>query len=122
MTTPALHRADAEGRGFQWIVGDDHDQSVFVFCRHALDERSPPVLAAINFTPVPRHGSRVGVPKGGRWREVLNTDATDYGGSGIGNFGGIEAQAAPCHGLAHSLELTLPPLAAVWLMASEASV
>jgi 1,4-alpha-glucan branching enzyme len=121
VATPALHRSDADPQGFEWIVGDDRDQSVFVFCRHALDERSPPVLAAMNFTPVPRHGYRVGVPRGGRWREVLNTDAAAYGGSGIGNFGGVEAQAVPCHGHAHSIELTLPPLGVVWLQAADAT-
>ncbi|MCC2658104.1 MAG: glgB [Panacagrimonas sp.] len=121
VATPALHRSDADPQGFEWIVGDDRDQSVFVFCRHALDERSPPVLAAMNFTPVPRHGYRMGVPRGGRWREVLNTDAAAYGGSGIGNFGGVEAQAVPCHGHAHSIELTLPPLGVVWLQAADAS-
>jgi 1,4-alpha-glucan branching enzyme len=115
--TPALHRADADHRGFQWIVGDDRDQSVFVFCRHAMEDHAPPLVAAINFTPVPRHGYRVGVPCAGRWREVLNTDAGEYGGSGMGNFGGVEAQEQPCHGQAHSIELTLPPLATVWLQA-----
>jgi 1,4-alpha-glucan branching enzyme len=115
--TPALHRGDADPRGFQWIVGDDRDQSVFAFCRHALDGRSAPVVAAINFTPVPRHGYRVGVPHGGRWRELLNTDAADYGGSGVGNFGGVEAQAQPCHGHPYSVELAIPPLGALWLQA-----
>lgn len=115
--TPALHRADADPRGFQWIVGDDREQSVFVFCRHAPDDDAPPLVAAINFTPVPRHGYRIGVPRAGYWREVLNTDAAEYGGSGIGNHGGVEAASTPCHGQAHSIELTLPPLACVWLQA-----
>jgi 1,4-alpha-glucan branching enzyme len=117
----ALHRADADARGFQWIVGDDREQSVFAFCRHAPDDGAAPLLAAVNFTPVPRHGYRVGVPRGGRWREVLNTDGVEYGGSGIGNLGGVEAQAQPRHGHAYSLELTLPPLASVWLQAPETS-
>ena len=112
---PALHSADAEPAGFSWIVGDDRAQSVFVFCRHAHDRQGPPLLAAINFTPVPRHGYRVGVPCGGYWRERLNTDAREYGGSGVGNRGGVQAQAQPSHGQAHSIELSLPPLATVWL-------
>ncbi len=73
------------------------------------------VLIGCNFTPVPRHNYRVGVPRGGFWREVLNTDATEYGGSGQGNLGGVEAAPVPCHGHPYSLNLTLPPLAAVYL-------
>jgi len=71
------------------------------------------VLCAANFTPVPREGYRVGVPCGGFWREVLNSDATVYGGSGMGNKGGMEAETIPCHNLPCSLPLTLPPLAIV---------
>jgi 1,4-alpha-glucan branching enzyme len=74
-----------------------------------------PVLVACNFTPVPRRKYRVGVPAEGRWREILNTDAETYGGSGVGNMGGVAAAADPWHGLPASLELTLPPLAAIAL-------
>ena len=112
---PALHAADTDPAGFSWIVLDDRDQSVFVFCRQAPGSTSPPLVAAINFTPVPRHGYRIGVPCAGRWREVLNTDALDYGGSGMGNLGGVATRAQASHGQAQSLELTLPPLAAIWL-------
>jgi 1,4-alpha-glucan branching enzyme len=72
-------------------------------------------IVICNFTPVPRHGYRIGVPRGGRWREALNSDAAEYGGSGLGNFGAVEAQAVPCDGHAHSLTLTLPPLGAIFL-------
>jgi 1,4-alpha-glucan branching enzyme len=73
------------------------------------------VVFVFNFTPVPRHGYRVGVPLGGRWREILNGDSTDYGGSGVGNLGGVDAGAVSCHGQPFSLALTLPPLAAIAL-------
>jgi 1,4-alpha-glucan branching enzyme len=114
---PALHTADSESAGFSWIVGDDRDQSVFVFCRHAHDQAGPPMIVAVNFTPVPRHGYRIGVPGAGRWREVLNTDALDYGGSGMGNLGGVESEAMAHHGQSQSIAVTLPPLAAIWLQA-----
>ena len=64
-----------------------------------------------NLSPVPRHGYRLGLPRAGRWREALNSDATDYGGSGVGNLGGADSRPQPWHGRAHSVEITLPPLA-----------
>jgi 1,4-alpha-glucan branching enzyme len=73
------------------------------------------VACVFNFTPVPRHNYRLGVPRAGRWRELVNTDAVDYGGSGQGNLGGVETTLAGCHGRPYSLVLTLPPLAAVFL-------
>ncbi len=118
---PALHGADAEPAGFSWIVGDDRDQSVFVFCRHAQGRGESPVIVAVNFTPVPRHGYRIGVPCAGHWRELLNTDALDYGGSGMGNLGGVDSEAIGGHGQAQSIALTLPPLAAIWLQADAGS-
>jgi 1,4-alpha-glucan branching enzyme len=72
-------------------------------------------MVICNFTPVPRHGYRIGVPRGGYWREALNSDAAEYGGSGTGNFGGVEAEAVACDGQQHSLTLTLPPLGALFL-------
>jgi len=76
-----------------------------------------PILAVFNFTPVPRHGYRVGVPMGGHWNEALNSDSQSYGGSGQGNMGGVEAAPLPQHGRPYSLNVTLPPLAAVFLKA-----
>ncbi|HSJ50792.1 MAG TPA: alpha amylase C-terminal domain-containing protein, partial [Actinomycetota bacterium] len=87
--------------------------SVISFLR--LGRSGRPVLFAANFTPVPRHRYRIGVPVGGRWVELLNTDAEVYGGSGQGNYGGVEADEAPIHGRDRSLALVLPPLAAVLL-------
>ncbi|RMG17934.1 MAG: 1,4-alpha-glucan branching protein GlgB [Deltaproteobacteria bacterium] len=107
---PALWR-DHDPESFAWVSGDDANQSVLVYLR--LGAGGEVLLVALNFTPVPRTGYRVGVPEAGRWREILNTDAPVYGGSGLGNLGGVEAEAVPCHGHAHSLSLTLPPLAAV---------
>jgi len=77
--------------------------------------RGPPMLVACNFTPVPRANYRVGVPEDGFWREVLNSDATVYGGSGVGNFGGVHTEPFGLHGHAQSVSLTLPPLAVVYL-------
>ncbi len=113
----ALHADDDRPEGFRWVVHDDHQQSVFVFCRRAPD--APTVLVACNFTPVPRHDYRVGVPQGGRWQEILNTDARDYGGAGLGNLGAVTAEAIPSHGQPYSIELTLPPLATLWLRPAE---
>ncbi len=111
---PALHRRDCEPEGFRWVVMDDADQSVFAFLRQGA-EGDAPALVLCNFTPVPRHAYRVGVPGGGFWAERLNTDAGVYGGSNIGNGGGVAAEAEPAHGLPFSVVLTLPPLATLVL-------
>jgi 1,4-alpha-glucan branching enzyme len=112
----ALHAGDCEAAGFRWVVVDDSANSVFAWLRLA-PRGGVPVLAVCNMTPVPRHGYRVGVPHGGRWRELLNSDAQDYGGSGLGNAGSILAdpKAQPSHGQPESLVLTLPPLAILLL-------
>jgi 1,4-alpha-glucan branching enzyme len=111
---PALHVADCEPDGFRWIVADDGDQSVFAWVRFGR-EGDPPVVVACNFTPVPRYDYRIGVPGDGEWTELLNTDGTQYGGSGVGNLGRVTATAEPSHGFPASLALTLPPLATVFL-------
>jgi 1,4-alpha-glucan branching enzyme len=111
---PALHRNDGDGHGFRWIVEDDRTNSVFAFCRSQGD--APPVIVVSNMTPVPRHGYRLGAPASGTWREVLNTDAVAYGGSGVGNLGRVVASGIPSHGQPHSICLTLPPLATVVLV------
>jgi 1,4-alpha-glucan branching enzyme len=116
---PSLHQLDCETAGFAWMDCSDADQSIVAFARFG---RAPGDLTVCvcNFTPVPRHGYRVGVPRGGFYREILNTDSTFYGGSDLGNFGGVVSEAIPWHGQSHSVLLTLPPLAAVWLAPSEA--
>ncbi len=112
-TQSALHARDCEPEGFRWIVADDRGQSVVAFARYG-EPQDPPVVMAANFTPVPRHGYRIGLPRSGWWREILNTDAEIYGGSGVGNLGGVAAHDIPSHGLPASAEVTLPPLAAVY--------
>ena len=109
---PALHTLDCDPRGHEWIDANDSDTSVLTYLRWD-EERSSAVLVACNFTPVPRADYRIGVPRAGFWREVLNTDASIYGGSGLGNLGGVASQEIPWHGRAHSLAVQLPPLAAV---------
>ncbi len=110
----ALHARDDEPAGFSWVEVDDRAHSVFAFLRHG-HESAQQVLVVCNFTPVPRQGWRIGVPRGGVWRECLNTDSSHYGGSGVGNFGAVSAEALPSHGLDHSLSLSLPPLGVLWL-------
>jgi 1,4-alpha-glucan branching enzyme len=110
---PALHQVDFAQAGFEWVDCHDADNSVLTFLRRSRD--GAPVLVVCNFTPVPRTNYMVGVPRGGYWRELLNSDATLYGGSGVGNIGGVEAAPVPSHGQFHSLALTLPPLATIFL-------
>jgi 1,4-alpha-glucan branching enzyme len=110
---PALHQIDFTPEGFEWIVADDTVASVIAFLRKSHDGST--LLVACNFTPVPREHYQVGVPHPGHWQEVLNSDATEYGGSGWGNLGGVHAQAQPRHGKPHTLSLTLPPLSTVVL-------
>ncbi|MCW5624969.1 MAG: 1,4-alpha-glucan branching enzyme, partial [Burkholderiales bacterium] len=112
--TPALHELDFEPAGFQWVDCHDAEQSVISWLRRAQD--GAVCLAVFNFTPVPRHGYRLGVPQGGRWREALNTDSEWYGGSNLGNGAGLLATNEPWMGFANSVTLSLPPLAAVLLM------
>jgi 1,4-alpha-glucan branching enzyme len=109
---PALHELDFSRDGFEWVDSGDWEQSIISFLRKGKDGREQ-MLAVCNFTPVPRYRYRVGVPAGGFWSEVVNSDAMEYGGSGHGNFGGVEADAVPAHGREHSLSITLPPLGIV---------
>lgn len=106
-----LHALDSDPRGFEWIDFSDSDNSVISFMRQSDDGRNG-LLFVFNMTPVPRHGYRIGVPWKGKYIELLNSDATVYGGSGIGNYGSVSTQDVPMHGRQQSIELTLPPLAA----------
>ena len=110
---PALHEVDFQDHGFEWVDCHDTQNSTLSFLRKSRDGRST-VLVVCNFTPVMRQNYLVGVPYGGFWREVLNSDALFYGGSGAGNLGGVEAAPVPAHGRFHSLTLTLPPLAVLY--------
>ncbi|UCD19130.1 MAG: 1,4-alpha-glucan branching protein GlgB [candidate division WOR-3 bacterium] len=110
----ALHAVDFEGVGFEWIDVGNWEESVITFLRKAHDPADN-LLVAGNFTPVPRHNYRIGVPSRGYWRELLNSDAKEYGGSGLGNLGGVEAREESRHGLRYSIAVTLPPLSVVYL-------
>jgi 1,4-alpha-glucan branching enzyme len=110
---PALHALDFDPRGFSWIDCADAEQSVLSFARHGRDAET--LLVVCNFTPVPRHGYRIGVPRAGAWRERLNSDAEIFGGSGVGNPGELVAVPIAYHGRDWSLVLTLPPLAVCFL-------
>jgi 1,4-alpha-glucan branching enzyme len=111
---PALHELDCDPAGFEWIDCGDADSSVVSLIRKGRST-STIILVICNFTPVPRANYRVGAPRGGFWREVLNSDAGEYGGSGMGNLGGQEAAPITLHGRPYSLTLTLPPLSVSFL-------
>jgi 1,4-alpha-glucan branching enzyme len=116
-TLPPLHELDCEPDGFRWIDANDSANSVLSFLR--FDAAGRAVACVFNFTPVVRSAYRVGVPGGGFWRELLNSDSALYGGSGQGNLGGVDAEPAAAHGWQHSLSLTLPPLSAIFLAPDE---
>jgi 1,4-alpha-glucan branching enzyme len=110
---PALHALDGDAAGFEWLVGDDRDNAVFAWRR---TDGANDVIVVSNFSPAVHHAYRLGVRAAGRWREALNTDDEDYGGSGVGNDGMLLTEPVPSHGRAHSLALTVPPLATIFLV------
>ncbi|HEY3594587.1 MAG TPA: 1,4-alpha-glucan branching protein GlgB [Polyangiaceae bacterium] len=111
---PSLHQLDASAAGFEWIAADDVENSVFAFVRKARDPKEQ-ILAVFNCTPAPRVNYRLGVPADGVWAEVLNTDGAAFGGSNQGNIGGVSATPVPSHGRRYSINVTLPPLGALFL-------
>jgi 1,4-alpha-glucan branching enzyme len=114
-TFPALHARDCEGDGFEWLIVDDAANSVFAWLRKSGGD-DPPVAVVSNFTPVPRNDYAVPLPRAGRWREAVNSDAEIYGGSGQGNLGAVHAENQPSHGQPASARLTLPPMATLFLV------
>ncbi|WP_240539886.1 1,4-alpha-glucan branching protein GlgB [Salinarimonas soli] len=114
---PALHERDCDAEGFRWLVSDDAENNVIAWARHGLEDSLAVVVS--NFTPVVREGYRIGVPEPGFYREAVNTDAGIYGGSNVGNLGGVQAEPTPSHGQPYSLTLTLPPLATLILERTE---
>ena len=110
----ALHEVDFEGSGFTWIDCNDNENSIISLIRRARDPRDF-IIAVANFTPVPRPAYRIGVPAEGWYREVLNSDSGLYGGSNVGNAGGVAAKPFPAHGYQHSISLVVPPLGIVLL-------
>ncbi len=111
---PALHELDCDPEGFEWIDGSDSEHSVIAFLRRGKTPGEP-VAVVFNFTPVPRQEYRIGVPEPGLWKEILNSDAAEYGGSGVGNPGGVEAAPIATHGRPQSVALSLPPLGVLFL-------
>ena len=110
--TPALWERDNDPAGFGWIDANDSVDNVLSFLRYAAD--GTPLACVINFSGQPYHGYRIGLPHAGTWSEVLNTDGHEYGGSGVGNLGSVDASPTPWHGLPASAEIAVPPLGAVW--------
>tara|TARA_R110002124_G_scaffold43772_13_gene134419 strand:- start:2056 stop:4257 length:2202 start_codon:yes stop_codon:yes gene_type:complete len=111
--TPALYQLDCKPEGFEWMEGDAAEESVFVWVRRGING-APPVVVVSNFTPVERSARRVGVPQSGRWVERLNTDSRHYGGGDRGNLGGVNSAPVAVAGQAHSIRITIPPLATIF--------
>jgi len=111
---PALYERDFDPTGFEWVDCTDAGSSVISLLRKGKSTGKV-MLIICNFTPVPRQNYRIGVPNGGFWQEVLNSDAVQYGGKGWGNLGGLEAAPIPLHGRTHSITMTLPSLATLYL-------
>jgi 1,4-alpha-glucan branching enzyme len=110
---PALWAQDTDPAGFRWISSEDSQHNTFSFLRFAPSGDT--LACVVNFSAVPQEGYRIGLPKAGRWAEVINTDSELYGGSGVGNLGEVVAEEIPYHGMDHSVSLRVPPLGAVWL-------
>jgi 1,4-alpha-glucan branching enzyme len=113
---PAMHELDMSPEGFEWIDCCDTENSVASLLRRSKTRPDEIVVVVMNFTPTPLHNYQIGMPRGGHWTEMLNSDADTYGGSGQGNMGGLDATPIPLHGRKWSVTLTLPPLGAVFLI------
>ena len=112
LAEPGLWQSDFDTSGFSWIDCSDHEGSVLSFARQDADRVSESVVI-LNLTPVPRHGYRIGLPRPGKWRETINSDAAVYGGSNVGNFGGVISEDETWHNQSYSAEFTLPPLSII---------
>jgi 1,4-alpha-glucan branching enzyme len=116
---PALWEIDSDPSGFWWLEPNDADANVLAFARASKPDRNGDrrmIVFAANLSPVPRSGYRLGLPRACRWKEALNTDSTFYGGSDVGNMGGLDPEPIPWHNQPVSALVTLPPLAAVWFI------
>jgi 1,4-alpha-glucan branching enzyme len=123
-THAALHARDVGVEGFEWIDANDAENSVYSFLRHGKghgegEGEREVLLAVFNCTPIPRRDYRIGLPFAGRWKELLNSDAEMFGGSGLGNLGAVEAEMVRCHGREASVRLTLPPLSATYFVPAQ---
>jgi 1,4-alpha-glucan branching enzyme len=117
----ALWSLDVDPAGFQWIDANDASGNVLSFLRYGsaqeqAEDTGSALACVVNFSGAPHHQYRIGLPRPGQWREVLNTDYEGYGGSGVGNFGGVEAVAEPWHGQPYSATIAAPPLGTVWFL------
>ena len=115
---PALWELDSEPSGFTWLEPNDADNNVLAFARRSASGDRVLVFIA-NLSPNVHYGYRLGLPRSSRWREAVNTDSAYYGGSDVGNLGGVVPEPIPWHDQPFSAELTLPPLAAMWLVPGE---
>jgi 1,4-alpha-glucan branching enzyme len=115
---PALWEVDSDPAGFYWLEANDADANVVAFCRTSKDHERV-VACVCNLSPVPREGYRLGLPRSGHWRELINTDADTYGGANVGNMGGVEAEGIPWHSQPFSAQVTLPPLGMLWLVPAQ---
>jgi len=113
--TSALWSLDTEGSGFQWIDANDSSNNVFSFIRYPKNPENDPLVCVANFSAIPHHSYRLGLPRSGAWQELLNTDAGVYAGSGVGNLGEVHADQGEHHGQPASASVTVPPLATLWL-------
>ena len=114
VSEPALYQIDFSWKGFEWIDFRDVDQSIISFIRKG-ENHAPPIIVIANFTPIPRQSYRIGLPQPGTYQELLNSDSAKYGGGHLGNQGAITAEEIPWQGQPYSAELTLPPLAVLYL-------
>jgi 1,4-alpha-glucan branching enzyme len=119
---PALYELDSDPSGFWWLEPNDADNNVIAFARRSSGKTSAErvIVFVANLSPIPRENYRLGLPRSGRWREALNTDSSFYGGSDVGNLGGVQCEPIPWHDQAFSAQVTLPPLGAVWLVPDDA--
>lgn len=115
---PALHELDCHPEGFTWIQADDAANSTYAFCRFSKNAEETLVIV-MNMTPVPRGKYQIGVPKSGFYRELINSDSSIYGGTDVGNLGGVASDPEPMHGMEHSIEITLPPLGLLVMQAGD---
>ncbi|MEJ7800922.1 MAG: 1,4-alpha-glucan branching protein GlgB, partial [Ilumatobacter sp.] len=118
---PSLHRGDSDHGGMRWIDGNHGERSIYIWLRVDPTSEARPVVVAVNATPTPQYNVRIGVPSPGQWSELANSDAVEYGGSGLGNDGGVGTVPVDAHGFHHSLVVTLPPLGALFLAAHDQS-
>jgi 1,4-alpha-glucan branching enzyme len=112
LENPSFWQLDHDPAGFVWIDGGNADANILSFLR--VDKAGNQIACVINFSGHPHHDFKLGLPRSGKWNEILNTDAVEYGGSGVGNFGAVEASGEGSHGQPHSATISVPPLAAVW--------